>query len=110
MGEILLAHCTEAIPVWMGNNKLVLNPDKTEFILIGDDQTRNSLKSSFPVSLLENIIEPTESVKNLGVTLDADNSMQRYLAHLCCACYYHHQELQRVEGISPTNRDGVKYM
>ena len=52
-----------------------LNPDKTEFIVIGDDQIRSSMKSLFPVSFLGNIMEPAESVKNLGVILDADNSV-----------------------------------
>ena len=46
----------------MGNNKLKLNPDKMEFIVIGDDQIRSSLKSSFPVSFLGNIMEPADSV------------------------------------------------
>ena len=41
-------------------NKLKLNPDKAEFIMIGDDQIRSSLKSSFPVSFLGNIMEPAE--------------------------------------------------
>ena len=80
----------------MGNNKLKLNPNKTEFIVIGDDQIRSSLKSSFPMSFLGNIMEPAESVKNLGVILDAENSMQRHLANLCRTCYYHLRELQRV--------------
>ena len=64
----------------MGNNKHKLNPDKTEFIVIGDDQIRSSLKSSFLVSFLGNSMEPAESVKNLGVFLD---SMQRHMANLC---------------------------
>ena len=64
----------------MGNNQLKLNPDKTEFIVIGHDQIRSSLKSSFSVSFLGNIMEPAESVRNLGVILDAENSMQRYVA------------------------------
>ena len=80
----------------MGNNKLKLNPDKTEFIVIGDDQIRSSLKSSFPVSLLGNTMEPAESVKNLGVILDAENSMQRRVANLCRISYYHLRELRRV--------------
>ena len=80
----------------MGNNKLKLNPDKTEFIVIGDDQIRSSLKSSFPVSLLGNTMEPAESVKNLGVILDAENSMQRHVANICRISYYHLQELRRV--------------
>ena len=40
-----LTNCLEAVQAWMGNNKLKLNPDKTEFIVIGDDQIRSSLKS-----------------------------------------------------------------
>ena len=52
----------------MGNNKLKLNTDKLEFIVICDDQIRSSLKASFPV-FFGNIMEPAESVKNLGVIL-----------------------------------------
>ena len=91
-----LTNCLEAVQAWMGNNKLKLNPDKTEFIVIGDDQIRSSLKSSFPVSLLGNTMEPAESVKNLGVILDAENSMQRHVANLCRISYYHLRELRRV--------------
>ena len=91
-----LTNCLEAVQAWMGNNKLKLNPDKTEFIVIGDDQIRSSLKSSFPVSLLGNSMEPAESVKNLGVVLDAENSMQRHMANLCRISCYHLRELRRV--------------
>ena len=90
-----LTNCLEAVQAWMGNNKLKLNPDKTEFIVIGDDQIRSSLKSSFPVSLLSSTMEPAESVKNLGVILDAENSMQRHVANLCRISYYHLRELRR---------------
>ena len=41
-------------------------------------------------------MELAESVEILGVILDADNSMQRYVANLCGICYYHLQELRRV--------------
>ena len=71
----------------MGNNKLKSNPDKMEFIVIGDDQTRSSLKSSFPVSLIDNMMEPAEFVKNLGVILDAENSIQRHIQRPILADY-----------------------
>ena len=61
----------------MGNNKLKSNTDKMEFIRIGDDRIRSPMRSSFPVSFLDNIMEPAESVKNLGVILDAENSKIR---------------------------------
>ena len=87
-----LTNCLEAVQAWMGNNKLKLNLDKTEFIVIGD-QIRSSQKSSFPVSFLGNTTKPAESVKNLGVILDAENSMQRHVANLFRICYYHFREL-----------------
>ena len=80
----------------MGNNKLKLNPNKTKFILIGNDQIRNSMKSLFPVSPHGNIMKPTKSGKNLGVTLDTDNSMQGQVAYLCHVYYYHLRELPRL--------------
>ena len=78
----------------MGNNKLKLNSDKMEFIVIGDDQIRRSLQSSFPVSFCGNIMEPVDLAKILGVILDAENSLQRHMANLCCIRYYHLQEWQ----------------
>ena len=86
------ANCLEAVQAWMRNNQL----KKTEFIVIGDDKIRSFLKSSFPVSFLGNIMEPAESVKNLGVILDAENSMQRHMANLYRICYYHLRELRRI--------------
>ena len=81
-----LANCLQAIQAWLGNNKLKLNPDKMELIVISDDKIRSSMKSFFPVSFLGNIMETAELVKNLGVILDADNSMQRHMDNLCCTC------------------------
>ena len=53
---------------WEINLNLI--PDKTEFIEICDDKIRNSMKSSFPVRFLGNIMEPAEkSVKTLVSSL-----------------------------------------
>ena len=43
-----------------------------------------------------NSMEPAESIKNLGVFLDAKNSVQRHVANLCRISYYHLRELRRV--------------
>ena len=82
--------------MWMGNNKCNLNPEKRQFIVIGYDKIRSSMKSSFPVSFLGNIMDSAESVENMVVILDADNSMQRHITNLCRICYYHLWELRRI--------------
>ena len=84
----------------MGNNQLKLNPDKTEFIVFADDQIRTSLKSSFPVSFLGNIMEPAEPVKNLGVILDAENSMQRHVVRR----YLNHETAVKVANALVSSR------
>ena len=81
-----LANCLEAIQVWMGNNKLKLNPNKMEIIVIGDDKIRSSMKSSSPVSFLGNIMGPAELVKTLVsswmLTIQCKDTLLIYVAHV----------------------------
>ena len=48
----------------MAGYKLKLNPDKTEFIVFGPKQNRDSLLKFFPVVILGNKISPTKSQLN----------------------------------------------
>ena len=68
------APCLEAVQVWTDHTELKPNHDKTEFILNGKDCIRDFVNSSLPIILPNNVMEPAESVKSLGVTLDADDS------------------------------------
>ena len=56
---------------FMFTNKLKLNPDKTEFILIGSKNNRNQLLPHFPINILGNQVSPAQSVKNLLVVFDS---------------------------------------
>ena len=76
--------------------KLKLNPEKTEFIIIGQRAIRESLTPNFPVPLLQNNISPSVEVKNLGVIFDSDNSFDNHVAKICRACYYHLRNLRRI--------------
>ena len=80
----------------MDGVKLKLNPEKTEFIIIGQKAIRESLAPNFPVPLLQNNISPSVEVKNLGVILDSDNSFDNHVAKVCRACYYHLRDLRRI--------------
>ena len=55
----------------MSENKLKLNPDKTEFIDFGAKDRNKWLSDSFPVNILGNCLSPTDVVCNLGVLFDA---------------------------------------
>ena len=72
----------------MDGVELKLNPEKNEFIIIGQKAIRESLAPNFPVPLLQNNLSPSVEVKNLGVTFDSDNSFDNQVAKVCRACYY----------------------
>ena len=59
----------------MSENKLKLNPDKTEFLVFGAKDRYKWLSDSFPVNILGNRLSPTDVVRNLGVLFDHVNSV-----------------------------------
>ena len=91
-----LTECLTCIQNWMAGVKLKLNPEKTEFIIIGDRQARESLINKFPTQLLGNSISPTDTVKNLGVIFDSENTFSNHITNMCRACYYHLKDLRRI--------------
>ena len=91
-----LTECLTCVQNWMAGVKLKLNPEKTEFIIIGDRQARESFINKFPTQLLENSISPTDTVKNLGVTFDSGNTFTSHITNMCCTCYYHLKDLRRI--------------
>ena len=64
-----IENCIEEIGIWMTQNLLKLNNDKTEFILLGTQQQLSKLDNiSFQIS--SNTIIPTDHVRNLGFIMD----------------------------------------
>ena len=49
-----LTECLKSVQEWMDGVKLKLNPEKNEFIIIGQKAIRESLAPNFPVPLLQN--------------------------------------------------------
>ena len=91
-----LTECLKSVQEWMDGVKLKLNPEKNEFIIIGQKAIRELLAPNFPVPLLQNNISQSVEVKNLGVIFDSDNSFDNHVAKVCRACYYHLRDLRRI--------------
>ena len=88
--------CISDVKSWMTCNKLQMNDDKTEAILI----TKQRLSHSHPLPQTINIsntnIKFTQSVRNLGVTLDSTLSLHQHVMNICKAAYL---ELRRISSI-----------
>ena len=77
-------------------NKLKLNPDKTEFMLIGNKCHRKKFVSKFPTNILGNNLSPTDHARNLGVNFDSDFNFQRHINNTVSACNYYIRDIRRI--------------
>ena len=68
---------------WMNLNKLLLNPSKTEFLLIGTKQQRLKFSDLTNLSLSNDIIPVSFSARNLGFIFDSDMSLILWSNQLC---------------------------
>ena len=61
--------CICDVLIWMAQNYLKLNDDKTDYIILG---SKNSLQkvSTIPITIGDSKIQPSVQVKNTGATFD----------------------------------------
>ena len=91
-----LQSCLADVRGWMTANKLKLNADKTEFILLGNKSQRDKLADCFPVDILGNNISPSNKVRNLGVIFDSDFSFSNHIVSVCRSCFVGLRDLRRI--------------
>ena len=78
----------------MFTNKLKLNPDKTEFILIGSKNNRKQLLLNFPINMLGNQVSPAQSVKNL--VFDSNFTFSDHVSQVIKSTRVHARDLYRI--------------
>ena len=83
-----IEQCIKEVKDWMCSNMLKLNPDKTEFLLVGSPH--NILRISAPkLNLDASVISPSAKVRNLGVILNSSFTMDKHISSVCQVANYH---------------------
>ena len=80
----------------MTENRLKLNPDKTEFLLIGTPAKRDAFEQYFPLDILGSPVSPCKSARNLGVLFDSGFTFSNHISAISRACYANIRILSRV--------------
>ena len=91
-----LQSCLASVQKWMSTNKLKLYPDKTEFLLIGNERQRSNYLCMFPIKVLSVKTNHAKSARNLGVIFDKNFTFRSYISVICKWCFYHKWGLQRI--------------
>ena len=82
-----ISACISDIRTWMIRNKLKINDDKTEFLLV--TSSRANFTDNINLKIRNENIPPTDSCKSLGVMLDSHFTMDTQINHLCRAIHFH---------------------
>ena len=72
----------------MTNNFLLLNPNKTEVLLLGPKAERSQL-SKFELNLDGHTVIPSNTVKNLGVIFDSSLSFGTHVCNIVRTAFFH---------------------
>ena len=91
----LLSSTLDEVYAWLTSNRLSVNPSKTEFLIIGNPQQRNKIQSS-SIVFCGNVISPSESARNLGVTFDSNLSLTKHISSICKSAYYQIRQLRQI--------------
>ena len=103
-----LQSCLAAVQSWMLTNKLKLNPDKTEFLLIGKEWQWSKYISMFPIELLGVETYPAKSAHNLGAICDKNFNFHSHVSAICSSCIYHIRDLRCIH--RHLDRDSAKLL
>ena len=85
----------------MNLNKLLLNPSKTEFLLIGTKQQRLKFSDLTNLSLSNDIIPVSSSAHNLGFIFDSDMSFSDQINSVSKSCHFHIRDIRRIYHLLP---------
>jgi hypothetical protein len=97
-----LQACIHDIAIWMHINKLKLNNDKTEVMLLGTKQQLSKISlSTFPIMDVD--VPVTKEVRNLGVLMDSNMSLSSHVSTLTKAAYYHLRNIGQIRKFLDTS-------
>ena len=87
--------CLQDIGTWMSLNKLKVNDDKTELLVIGSGNLSASQLPSFTATD-GSVIQPSHSAKNIGVIFDNKLNMERQVSAICKSAFFHIRNISRI--------------
>jgi hypothetical protein len=87
--------CIEHIKAWMSSNRLKLNTDKTQVMWTGTRQQLAKINITH-LTVLSDTVQFSDTVVDLGVTLDSQLSMSSHIAALRRSCFYQLHQLRMV--------------
>ena len=92
---IAMERCISDIRTWMLTDKLKLNDDKTEFMLIGTKQQLSKVNiDCLTVGSID--VAPVTVARNLGTWFDSNLNLQEQIHKTCKSGFFHLYNIRRI--------------
>ena len=79
--------CVNDIRLWMKLNKLQLNEDKTELLVIAPARQAHKVRIN-SIKIGDSVVNASQSAKNLGTTFDKTMSLDQHVSSLVKSCNF----------------------
>ena len=90
-----MENCILELSTWMKINKLKLNDDKTELLVICHPSLKHKIQD-ISLKIGNADIVPTKSVRNLGAMFDDGMTMTNHITHVCRLMNLHLRSIGRI--------------
>lgn len=81
--------CIKDIKVWMNNNMLKLNDDKTEVLFISSPYFQNFLQEGASVLVDQTSVSRSKTARNIGVIFDDEMLLKEHITTVCKIAFFH---------------------
>jgi hypothetical protein len=88
--------CLEEVRLWMAKNYLKLNDSKTNFMVLGSSYNLKSISTTH-ITIGDADVQPSDSVKNIGATLDKHLKMDAQVNLTCKSAWFHLYQLGKIK-------------
>ena len=93
---IQIQNCVTALHQWFAENRLALNPDKSEAVLFSTSQRAKRLSAISAIGAAGFTVALSNKMKLLGVTLDGNLYFNRQVKKVCRASLFHIRALRHI--------------
>ena len=90
-----MQNCTDDIRSWMEHDKLLLNKEKTVFLVIGTRQQLSKVNIS-SITVGNSAVMKSSVVRNLGSYIDDKLTMNSHMNTVCNASFYYLHNIRRI--------------
>ena len=94
--------CIHDLRNWMIEDRLMLNDDKTELVLIGTRQQLQKVNLN-DITVGDTVVEAKSVVRNLGSWFDRNLDMSSHTSKQCASAFYHLHNISQIRRFLSTD-------